>query len=113
MYAGDAADLLYECVSHDNIFGDVFFAVHREQHYSVMDIAQEIVSVFRKGRIHQVPWPEVRKRIEIDNAVISGDKLYQAVHFEPKYIFRQGLERTRQIIESRKDMKTTGKGASV
>jgi len=99
MYVEDAAELLYRCVSHKEIFKDVYFAVHRE-HYSVMDIAREIISVFEKGSIKKIEWPDVRKRIEIDNVIISAARLYHAIKYEPKYNLREGLKRTKEILEA-------------
>ena len=100
MYVGDAADLLYECVFHEEIFGNVYFAVHRE-HYSVIDIAREIISVFGKGKIKKMEWPDMRKRIEIDNVIISAEKLYYDIKYEPRYNLRQGLIETRDILEKK------------
>ena len=101
MYVEDAADLLYQCMFHKEIFGDVYFAVHRE-HYSIREIAEEIVSVFGKGKIVKVDWPDTRRRIEINNVIISGSKLFYEIKWEPKCTLREGLIRTKEIFESRK-----------
>lgn len=98
MYVEDATDLLYNCVFHDPLYGDVYFAVHKE-HYSVLDIAREIVSVFGTGRFSKKRWPRVRKRIEIGDAIISGAKLYYETQWEPKFNLREGLIKTKQIME--------------
>ena len=98
MYVEDAADLLYNCVFHDSLYGDVFFAAHKE-HYSVLAIANEIISVFGRGRLHKRRWPRVRKRIEIGDAIISGAKLYYETQWEPKFNLREGLIKTKQIME--------------
>jgi len=98
MYVEDAADLLYNCVFHDSLYGDVFFAAHKE-HYSVLEIANEIISVFGRGRLTKKRWPRVRKRIEIGDAIISGAKLYYEIQWEPKCNLREGLTKTKQIME--------------
>jgi len=98
MYVEDAADLLYNCVFHDSLYGDVFFAAHKE-HYSVLEIANEIISVFGRGRLAKKRWPRVRKRIEIGDAIISGAKLYYETQWEPKFNLREGLTKTKQIME--------------
>ncbi|MCA9400229.1 MAG: NAD-dependent epimerase/dehydratase family protein [Candidatus Omnitrophica bacterium] len=100
MFVEDAADLLYECIQHHKIFGNVYFAVHRE-HYSVMDIAKQIVDVFGRGKLTTVDWPDVRKRIEIDDVIISAAKLYYEMKFEPRFTLREGLERTKEILEKK------------
>ncbi len=99
MYAEDAADLLYRCALKKDIFNDVYFAVHRE-HYSVMKIAKTIISVFKRGRIKKISWPDIRKKIEIDNVVISGAKLFYKTKWEPKYNLRKGLLKTKEILEA-------------
>jgi len=98
MYVEDAVELIYRSISHKEIFGNVYFAVHRE-HYSVLDIAREIVSVFKKGNIRKIAWPDVRKRIEIDNVIISAEKLCYDMKFEPRYNLKEGLLKTREILE--------------
>ncbi len=100
MYAEDAADLLYRCALKKDIFNDVYFAVHRE-HYSILQIAKQIISVFGKGKIKKIPWPDIRKKIEIDNVVISGAKLFYKTKWEPKYNLKKGLLKTKEILENR------------
>lgn len=99
MYVEDAADLLYECIFQDNLYGDIFFAVHKE-HYSVLQIAQEIISVFGRGKLVKKRWPRLRKRIEIGDAIISGAKLFYETQWEPKFNLRDGLIKTKRIMEA-------------
>jgi len=103
MYVEDAVDLLYECIFHKKIFGDVYFAVHTE-HYSVKRIVEEIISVFGKGRIKMIDWPDIRKKIEIDSVIISGAKLFYKLKFEPRYSLHEGLLKTKEIIERKKEI---------
>jgi UDP-glucose 4-epimerase len=97
MYVEDATDLLYKCIFHPKIFGNVYFAVHKE-HYPVIDIAKEIISVFGKGKIKKIKWPGVRKRIEIGDVIISSKKLYQKIKFKPKFNLKEGLKKTKKIL---------------
>jgi len=98
MYVEDTCDLLYKSIFQDNIFGDTYFAVHRE-HYSVLEIAKNIVSVFKNGKIRKIPWPEVRKKIEIDDVFISGAKLFYKIKWEPRYNLKEGLIKTKLILD--------------
>lgn len=100
MYVEDATDLLYTCISHDNLFGDVYFAVHKE-HYSVLEIAQEIISVFGKGKLVKVKWPHYRTKIEIGDVIFSGAKLHYETGWEPKHTLREGLLKTKEIMKSK------------
>jgi UDP-glucose 4-epimerase len=98
MYVEDATDLLYKSINFDSLFGDVFFAVHKE-HYSVLKIAQEIISVFGKGKLVRKKWPHYRKKIEIGDVIISGAKLHYETSWEPQYSFREGLKKTKKIMK--------------
>ena len=97
MYIEDAVDLMYQSAFEKKLIGDIFFAVHKE-HYSVLNIAQEIVDVFHSGSIRMIPWPDVRKRIEIEKLTISGEKLRKIFPWGPRYNLRKGLERTRDLL---------------
>jgi len=108
MYVEDAVEVLYRCIFHRDLIGDIYFAVHRE-HYSVHEIANEIVAVFGKGKIVHMDWPHIRKRIEINDVIISGAKLYYKMGWEPKYSLREGLIKTRDIIEERKYQNKKGR----
>lgn len=97
MYVEDATDLLYHCIPYDNLYGDVYFAVHKE-HYSVLQIAQEVISIFGKGKLARKKWPHYRKKIEIGDAIISGAKLYYETRWEPSYNLTEGLRKTKAIM---------------
>jgi UDP-glucose 4-epimerase len=99
MYVEDAADLLYSSMFNDSLCGDIFFAVHKE-HYSVLQIAEEIISVFGKGALVRKRWPQIRRKIEIGDAIISGAKLYYETQWEPKFNLREGLAKTKEIMET-------------
>jgi len=100
MFVEDAAELLYRCVSKPELTGNLYFAVHRE-HYSVKKIAAEIARVFGGGRVKSIKWPDIRKRIEIRDVIISGAKLFYILQWEPKYDLTSGLEKTRMIMQGR------------
>lgn len=98
MYVEDAVDLIYKCANERKLIGQIFFAVHTE-HYTVKQIAQEIIKIFSNGSIEMIPWPDIRRRIEIDKLQISGKKLYQLLHWKPRFNLQEGLEKTKSIIE--------------
>lgn len=98
MYVEDAADLMYLSAFNKRLVGEVLFAVHKERH-SVIKIAREIIKVFGKGRIKKVPWPDLRKRVETETMTISSRKLYELTHFKPRFSLREGLEKTKEIME--------------
>jgi UDP-glucose 4-epimerase len=99
MYIEDAVDLLYDCVHRKRLIGGLYFAVHKERH-SVIRIAKEIVRVFPKGKIRRVPWPDLRRRVETDSMKVVSTKLERLTDFRPRYSLKQGLKKTKEILES-------------
>ena len=53
-----------------------------------------------EGKLVKKRWPKVRKRIEIGDAIISGAKLFYETQWEPKFNLREGLIKTKGIMES-------------
>ncbi len=104
MYVEDAVDLLYKTISYDKIYGDIYFAAHRE-HYSIYDIAKEILSVMGRGKINKIPWPDIRKKMEINDIVITGEQLFYMTKWEPKFNLREGLMRTKEIMDQQLSVK--------
>ena len=96
MYVEDACDLMYRCIECAEMHGGVYFAVHRE-HYSIKQIAQTIVDVLKTGKLTQVPWPEMRKKIEIDDVIISDKKLFEHIKFRPQYTLESGLQKMAEM----------------
>lgn len=98
LFVQDAAELLYQCIKQKSLIGDIYFAVGHK-HYSIKQIAQEIVSIFGRGSIINVEWPNIKKKIEVGNVLISGAKLYSKIGWRPRYGLRAGLLKTKEIIE--------------
>ncbi len=57
MFVKDAADVLYRAARDERLLGETYFATH-DQHFSVLQIAQEIVRVLGRGEVKHVEWPE-------------------------------------------------------
>lgn len=98
LYVEDAAEILYRSAQDPRLIGKTFFATH-DEHRSVLEIAQNILRVFGRGRLKHVDWPDDRKRIDVDDVRISSDRLRGITGWMPTFSFEQGLERTRQILE--------------
>lgn len=100
MHVEDAADILYRCALDPSLSGKMFFAVH-DEHLSVRAIADRVVAAFENGRVIQVPWPDVRRRIEVEQVWISPTLLRKLTGWSPRYSFDEGLRRTREIMEGK------------
>ncbi len=98
LYAEDAAEALYEAARTPALAGEVYFATH-DEHLSVIEIAREIVRTFGGGRLVHVEWPRERRRIEIDDVRFSSARLRSAVAWRPRHSFKEGLARTKAILD--------------
>jgi UDP-glucose 4-epimerase len=101
MHVDDATEILLRAASEPRLYGDVFFAAH-DEHLSVLQIAQQIVEVFGRGSLDHVEWPDERRRIEIDDVAISSKLVRGITGWQPTHSFREGLERTRKVLEHEK-----------
>lgn len=98
LFVEDAVEVMYQSAFDDRLFGEIYF-VAQDEHLSVLDIAGKIVSVFGKGRVVSVAWPDTRRRIEIESIAISSEKFRAITGWIPRFTFEEGLKRTREILD--------------
>jgi UDP-glucose 4-epimerase len=98
LFVEDAAGALWMAAQNPRLFGDAWFATH-DEHLSVSEIAAAIVQAVGRGSAAHVPWPDVRRRIEIDNVRISSARFRELTGWMPRHSFAEGLRKTIQIME--------------
>lgn len=98
MYIEDAAEILLLAAKEPGLRGTALFATG-EEHLSVREIAEKIVSVFELGKIAEVDWPDGRKRADVEDVEFSSARLREITSWRPRYDFESGLQKTRQIME--------------
>jgi len=98
LYVDDAAQALWTAAHTPALIGESFFAVH-DQHLSVREIAAAVVEEMGNGTVTHIPWPDERKRIEIDNVRITSAKFQALTDWRPRRSFREGLRQTRQTLD--------------
>ena len=98
LYVDDATEILWRAAHQPSLLGESWFATG-DCHLSVREIAEKIVSVFQRGRVTHIEWPDERKRIEIDRVVFSSQRLRSRVDWTPGYDFDKGLRRIKSILE--------------
>ena len=98
LYAEDAAEALWIAAQTPALFGETYFAAH-EEHHTVADVAAGVVRVMGGGSVSHIPWPEDRKRIEIDRVLISGARLRSLTNWQPRHSLEEGLRKTRAILD--------------
>ncbi|HCX25211.1 MAG TPA: hypothetical protein DHN29_25085 [Cytophagales bacterium] len=92
LYVDDAVDALLAAVQSDKSARETFFAVG-DEHYSVKEIAEKTCEIMG-GSVQMIDWPKDRVAIEIGDAVISNEKINQALGWMPKVGFEEGLKLT-------------------
>lgn len=98
LYVDDAADALIASALEARCIGTALFAAG-EGSYTVAELARAIVDAFGRGRIRHVEWPEERRRIEVGDAVISGERLRAATGWAPAVSLAEGLRRTKAYLD--------------
>jgi len=96
MYVEDAADIMFSSAMDQRLYGGLYFATH-DEHYTVSEIAHEIVRIYERGQVVSIDWPEERKRIEIDSVTFSSDQLRDITGWKPRFSFAEGLTKTKEI----------------
>lgn len=96
LYVEDAAAALWTAAHSPQLLGETFFAVH-EEHVSVRDIAASVVRVMGRGSVTHVPWPDERRRIEVDKVRITAAKFRQLTGWQPRHTFEEGLNQTKAV----------------
>ena len=99
MYVDDATEILWRAAHEPRLVGDAYLATGT-QHLTVREIADTIVSVFQRGQVACVEWPDERRRIEIGHVRLSSARLRAITDWEPRYDFMSGLQKTKAILEN-------------
>lgn len=97
MFVDDVCDILLLAGNHPKLAGQVLFATHHD-HYSVKEIAEAIAQVFDSG-VEFVPWPAMRKKIDVDKVRFSSKRLYDLTGWQAKHSLLEGLKITKRIID--------------
>jgi UDP-glucose 4-epimerase len=98
LFAEDAAQALWMAAKSPRLFGETWFATH-DEHLSVSEIAAAIVQAVGRGSVAHVPWPDVRRRIEVNNVRITSRRFRELTGWLPRHSFSDGLRKTIQIME--------------
>lgn len=99
LYAEDAAEIMWRAAQEPKLFGETYFATGSE-HLSVRDVAKTIVTVFQRGSVNHIEWPEERLRIEIEHVKFSSARLQDITRWEPRFDFVSGLQKTKAVMKN-------------
>lgn len=96
MYIEDAVDIMLQAPQHPELYGEAYFATHHD-HHSVKEIAEAITAEFG-GSVSYVPWPDIRKRIEIERVRFSSSRLQKLTGWKARHSLKEGLRKTKQLM---------------
>jgi UDP-glucose 4-epimerase len=100
LYVEDAAEALWIAAGTAALRGETFFATH-DDHLSVRDIAAAIVRVMEGGSVAHIPWPDERRRIEVDRVRISSRRFQELTGWKPRFSFDAGLRKLKEVAAPR------------
>ncbi len=98
LHVNDATEILWKAAHEPRLTGESFFATGNE-HLTVRQIADSIVSVFPRGTVSHTEWPDERKRMEIDHVTFSSERLRAIVDWKPAITFQEGLRQVKSVLE--------------
>jgi UDP-glucose 4-epimerase len=102
LFVDDATEALWTAAHNPGLFGETWFAVH-DEHLSVAEIAAAIVRVMGTGSsVTHIPWPDERRRIEIDSVRFTSKRFRELTGWVPRYSFEEGLLKTKSVLKEAK-----------
>jgi UDP-glucose 4-epimerase len=93
LYVDDALECLLRAATSTVSHGDVFNAGN-DEHLSLREIAQAIVTASGSGSVEHVPWPADRDAIDIGSYFGDSSKAKRLLGWKPQVPFREGIRRT-------------------
>jgi len=100
LFVEDACTALIMTAGASCSSGETYFAVS-DNHYSIAEIAHEIVKQIGGGEVIFTSWPENRKRIDVGDAILSNKKIKNQIEWHPATSFETGLQRTGKFYRQR------------
>jgi UDP-glucose 4-epimerase len=96
LFIDDVVDAILAVANCEKTIGETYFAVG-DEHLSVAEFAEKIVTVFGTGKYKTIPWPKGRKLTEIGDAIISNSKLKQDTNWQSRISLETGLKITQEF----------------
>ncbi|MFC1623843.1 NAD-dependent epimerase/dehydratase family protein [Candidatus Omnitrophota bacterium] len=99
IYVEDVITALILASQADKVDGETFFIVG-DEHYSVAQIAEEIMRCMGSGKVKFVTWPEDRESVDVGDAVISNQKVKSILDWAPQHDFKTSLVKTKEYYKN-------------
>jgi len=93
LYVDDVVECLLRAALVPEATGEVF-NVGNDEHLSLSEIAETVVTAAGTGRVEYVPWPDDRDAIDIGSYFGDSSKAKRTLDWSPATRFVDGIERT-------------------
>ena len=93
-------DAILKATQSERCIGETLFATG-DLRYSVKQIAEIIVNIIGTGKVKHIDWPELRKKVEVGDAIIDNSKIKKLLDWEPKYDLSLGIIETKNFYKDR------------
>ena len=100
LYVDDVIECLMLAATTPDAVGEIF-NVGNDEHLELRVIADEVVRAAGAGRVDFVPWPPDRDAIDIGSYFGDSSKAKRLLAWEPRFTFREGIERTVAFYRAR------------
>lgn len=101
-YVDDVVEALLLAGASEAVEGEVF-NLGGDAPVTLLDIAQELVSITGRGSIELAPFPPERQLIDIGNSYSSYRKIEAALGWRPRTPLREGLMRTVEFYRKHRE----------
>jgi len=99
-FISDLIDAILKATQSERCIGETLFATG-DLRYSVKQIAEIIVNIIGTGKVKHIDWPELRKKVEVGDAIIDNSKIKKLLDWEPKYDLSLGIIETKNFYKDR------------
>lgn len=93
IYIDDAINAIVKAIGAPKIKGETVI-IGSDKIISVAKIAETMVEVYGRGEVKLIPWPKMKKKVEVGDQIFNTAKAKQLLGWEPKVDLRQGLTET-------------------
>ncbi len=102
LYVDDVVDCLLLAATTPEAHGEIF-NVGNDEHLSLREIADAVVSGAGSGRVESVPWPSDRDAIDIGSYFGDSSKAKRVMGWQPSTPFADGIARTLEFFRARRE----------
>lgn len=99
-YISDVIDAMMLAAESEKANGK-FYLLGSGKEVKFIDLVELVIKLADSGSYKKVPFPEMRKKIEVGNILVSYEKIKKELGWQPKIGLEEGLKRTIEFYKQR------------